>query len=143
MADTKISALTELTTDVADNDELAVVDTSASATKKVDVGYVRRFDYDAVTVTGSLTAISRQIITLASGSNIALTISGAPTIGDELIIYAINNGAGSHTVILSGSVTFDGTNETATFNAAGDAIHAVAISTTRWLVVYNNSVTFS
>jgi hypothetical protein len=34
-------------------------------------------------------------------------------------------------------VTFDGTNDDLTFNAAGDSVTLYAISTTRWLITNN------
>ncbi len=145
MADTKISDLTE-ETDVALCDLLVIVDISESSgtTNSAQVGTVLRYDVDAVTVTGSLTAKVRQLVTLNSASAIALTISAAPAVGDELEIFCIDRGAVTHTVVLSGSVTWDGTNATASFDVDDDRIRAIAISTIRWQVVENTgAVAFS
>lgn len=143
MVDTKITDLTELTV-AASDDALAIVDITATETKKIQHRNLIRFIVDAVVATGSLTAAVRQAINLDNaGADIVLTILAAPDVGDELVIYAENNGAASHSVVLSGSVTWDGTNQTAVFNLAGDSIHLFGLSATRWNIISNNGVTFS
>lgn len=144
MADTKISALTEDTAP-QDDDELVTVDTSAGASRRVALAAIVRYEVDTVVVTGSITPRARQMIILNHASvPIALTISGAPVVGDEIEIIAEDNGGSSHTVILSGSVKWDGTNNIATFDAAGENIRCIAESATRWRVVNNPaSVVFS
>ena len=69
----------------------------------------------------------------------------APAAGDELFI--VNNsasGTAAHTVTLPAGVTWDGTNDVATFNAPGEALHVIALSATRWLILENiGTVAFS
>lgn len=144
MANTKISDLTEETAP-QDDDELVIVDTSGSDSNRVALAALLRYEVDTVTVTGSITARARQMIILNHASTpIALTISGAPAIGDEIEIIAEDNGGSSHSAVLSGSVTWDGTNNIATFDAAGEKIRCIAESITRWRVVANpDSVAFS
>jgi len=125
MVDTKISSLTALATADDDADVLPIVDDSATLTKKVSVGALRQYEVDAITVTGSLTARTKQLITLNSGSAIALTILAAPAVGDELEI--VSDGSVSHTVIVSGSVTWDGTNTTSVFSAADDRLRCIRL----------------
>lgn len=137
MANTKISDLTEDTAP-QDDDELVTVDTSTSTSKRVALAAIVRFEVDTVVVTGSITPRARQMIILNHASTpIALTISGAPVIGDEIEIIAEDNGGSSHTVVLSGSVTFDGTNQTATYDAAAERLRMIAESVTRWRIVDN------
>ena len=138
MADTKISALTNLGAVPADADELAIVDTSAGATKALTAGYARRFDVQEIVASGAQSGAgsSRQHIVLNHASAINYTITGAPVAGDEITIYVETTAA--HTVILSGSVTYDGTNQTLTFSTAGESFHMVARSATRWDILNNN-----
>lgn len=141
---TTITALTALGASPANDDLLAIDDTSATATKSVTAAYMRRFKYDAVIATGSLTPNAMQLVTLNLGTAIALTISGAPTIGDILVVNRIGSGAVTHTVVLGSGIDFDASgNGTANLADDGDTLIAIAISTTRWLVVYQSGVTFS
>lgn len=64
---------------------------------------------------------------------IAATI--VPTAGQFLIISQQDAGTAGHTLTTAG--TFDGTNNTATFNAAGESLVLFAISSTRWLILLN------
>ena len=62
----------------------------------------------------------------------------APRAGDDLVIIDSSaSGTAAHTVTLPAGVTFDGTNNTATFNAPDEALHLRAISGTRWFIVSN------
>lgn len=142
MADTAISALTEETTP-ADNDVLVIADTSGSDNNKVQVGTIRRFTVTEVTSSGAQSGAGSSNLHLAlnHASAINYTITGAPTVGDVLTVIADTTAA--HTVILSGSVTWDGTNQTANLATDGDSLMAVARSATRWDVISNNGVTFS
>jgi len=143
MPDAKISALTE-ETDIAANDVLPLVDTSAGTTDKVQVGTLLRYTYNAVIATGSLTPKPRQLVTLNLGTAIALTISGSPAIGDTIRVYRIGSGVVTHTVVLGAGIDWDASgNGTASFDTDGDYLEAVAITTTRWLVVQQTGVTFS
>ncbi len=139
-----ISALTELTEVPANDDEFVINDDSASdATKRTKAKYVRSEDYDAVIASGSLTINAEQFVTLDLGTAIALTISNAPEAGWKIEIYRIGSGGVTHTVQLPSGVTWDGTNRTANFNGDADRIRAKAISATRFLVLENDSVTFT
>lgn len=146
MADTKLSALSNLAETPANDDELYIRDVSeadALESKAIEAGYMRRDAYSLVTVTGSLALNAQHYVELSGASAIALTITGAPAVGDTLEIYRVGTGGVTHTVVLSGSVTWDGTNETANFDGDADYIRAKAISATRWRVLDNTSVTFS
>jgi hypothetical protein len=143
MADSKVSALTNLAETPANDDEFYLRDASVSGDKAIEAGYVRRDAYSLVTATGNLALNARHYVELSGASAIALTITGAPTVGDTLEIYRVGTGGVTHTVILSGSVTWDGTNETANFADDTDYIRCKAISATRWRVLTNTTVTFS
>lgn len=139
-----ISALTELTEVPANDDEMVLNDASASAaTKRIDAEYVRSDDVDAIIASGSLAINAKQFITLNLGTAIALTITNAPKAGWEIEIYRLGSGGVTHTVQLPSGVTWDGTNRTANFNGDADRIRAKAISATRFLVLENDSVTFT
>ena len=101
MADTKISALTNLAAIPADDDELVLVDTSASSTKAVNAGYVRRFEVREITSSGAQSGAgsSKLHLVLNHASAINYTLTGAPVVGDELTIFAETTA--SHTIIAS------------------------------------------
>jgi hypothetical protein len=144
MADTKTTALTALVGVIANDDLLAMVDTSASSTnKKITGALMRGFKVDSVIASGSITPNTLQLITLNLGTAIALTISGSPTAGDVLCIQRKGSGAVTHVVTVGGGITFDGTNNDANFDTDGDSVILIAESATRWIVFANNGVTFS
>ena len=138
---TKISELTNLAEVPDDADEFPFND--STTTKAIAAAWLRRALVREITSSGAQSGagVSHLHLVLNHASAINYTITGAPTAGDILTIYAATTAA--HTVILSGAVTWDGTNETATLNAAGDCLYAVAFSATRWHVISNTSVTFS
>lgn len=140
-----ITALTALAEVPANGDLLAVDDTSATATKSIAAAYLRRAKVDSVIASGAITCNAIQLITLDLGTAIALTISGAPTAGDILVIERKGSGAVTHVVTLSGAVTWDGTNNDANFDTDGDCLIAIAESATRWIVLIPTvtGVTFS
>jgi hypothetical protein len=74
------------------------------------------------------------IIPIAS----AATITGfTPAyIGQRVTIFCADS-TGDAVVVCGAGVTFDGTNDTATFADDGDAIEVVAVTLLRWLVVHN------
>lgn len=141
--DIKISALTELAETPANDDVLPLVDTSTTTTKKNTAANMRRDAYSLVTATGSLALNAQHYVELSGASAIALTITGAPTAGDTLEIYRVGTGGVTHVVTLSGSVTFDGTNNDANFADDGDYLRLKAISATRWRILQNTGVTLS
>lgn len=90
-----------------------------------------------LTATGAIT-IDNGVAFLNHASTIIAATLDAPTAGD--VLYIVNNsasGTAAHTVTLPSGVTFDGTNDIATFNAPGEALHLVAMSATRWLIIAN------
>lgn len=140
----EIDELTVLAEVPADDDEFPMSDTSASgAAKAIAAAYVRRFTVREITASGAQSGagVSNLHLALNHASAINYTITGAPTAGDVLTVIA--DTTANHTVILSGSVTWDGTNQTANLNADGDSFMAIARSATRWDIISNNSVTLS
>lgn len=90
-----------------------------------------------LTATGAITLTNGTVFLNHATVVIAATLA-APTKGDELII--IDNsatGTAAHTVTLAAGVTFDGTNDIATFNLLGEALHIKAASATRWVILAN------
>lgn len=145
MANQKISELTAVVTP-ADTDLFEV--TQSSTSKSTTRAQVRGFDKTEITATDASYTLpaNRLIIDLndtGDNDDIDVTFDAALPVGTELIIYAVNNGATSHTVTLAGGQTWDGTNDTADFDTAGDFIHAVVRTATQLLVLANTGVTFS
>lgn len=90
-----------------------------------------------LTASGAIT-ITNGLVLLNHASTIIAATLAAPTVGDELfIVDSSASGTAAHTVTLPSGVTWDGTNNTATLNAPGEALHVIAISTTRWFILEN------
>lgn len=92
-----------------------------------------------LTVSGAI-SIHTGVVLLNHASTIIAATLPAPEAGDELfIIDSSASGTAAHTVTTAAGVTWDGTNNTATLNAPGEALHVVAISATRWFIMENIS----
>lgn len=91
----------------------------------------------ALTASGAIT-INSGLVTLAHNTVVIAATLDAPVAGDELyIVDASASGTAAHTVTLGAGVTFDGTNNTATLDAPGEALHLIALSATRWFILEN------
>jgi len=89
---------------------------------------------DAVIISGAVSDSS--FITLdSSGTKIELTLA-APAPGRVLTITQIDAGTDGHTVTLTAG-TFDGTNDVATFNAAGETLVLIGLTATRFAIILN------
>lgn len=97
----------------------------------------------SVTSTSTIHVEPSDCIVLNSASDITATVANAPEAGDVIYIFCQQTDANS-TVTLPTGVTWNGSNRSAVFGDAGDALIAVAVSATRYLVLVNTgSVTFS
>jgi hypothetical protein len=91
-----------------------------------------------LTATGAITVGRFGMCTLAHATVVIAATLAAPTQGDDLIIMNTSaSGTVAHTVTAAAGVTFDGTNNTLTLDAAEEAVHLVAVSATRWKVMEN------
>jgi hypothetical protein len=92
--------------------------------------------------TGTGTAIPNAGIAAVSSTSGAknYVLANPTAAGDKVTIICTAGSTDNTVVIKTGSTacTFDGTNRTATMNAAGDSLDLVAISTTRWFINVNN-----
>lgn len=90
-----------------------------------------------LTATGAFTLGSGLALLNHASVIIAATLA-APAVGDDLVIVDNSaTGTAAHTVTTAAGVTWDGTNNTATFNLLGETLHVVALSATRWLILEN------
>lgn len=80
---------------------------------------------------------------VVGGTGLASLTLAAPAPGMKCVINLASISSGSCVVTTASGVTFDGTNNTATFNAANDQLVLVYKSATEWQIVYNNSVSLS
>lgn len=142
---TTFTALPALTEVPANNDVLGLDDTSATATKSILAGFLRRAKVDSVIASGSLTLNALHFVTLNLGTAIALTILAAPSAGDILVIYRKGSGAVTHTVTLTSPVKWNPANNTiASFDTDGDCLIAIAETAALWTVLpFSVGVTFS
>lgn len=119
-----------------------IAETSAGSGVTVDGVLLKDGVVDAPRPSQELTASGA--ITIANGlvllnhATVAIDATKAdPAVGDELFI--VNNsasGTAGHNVVLA-TGTWDGTNDTATFDAPGEALHVIAISATRFFILEN------
>lgn len=92
------------------------------------------FTATEVTASGALPGFSYIQLNKADGA-LAMT-SLYPTPGRFLVIVQTDAGTSGHTVTLT-SGTFDGTNDTATFDAQGEALVLFGISDSRYAILAN------
>ena len=88
----------------------------------------------AVNITGNNVVIG--------GTGLTLTLA-APESGVNCVIIIRSISSGNVVVTTASGVTFDGTNNTATFNAAADKLVLGYKSATQWAIIENNSVVLS
>lgn len=128
---------------VDDGKNIGALGTVAAASFEGALVGPHRHPIEELTESGAISLTSGIVLLNHSTTPVEATLA-APTAGDEL--YLINSSAGgtaAHTVTCAAGVTFDGTNDMATLDAPGMALHLVAISATRWYIVSNNgTVTF-
>lgn len=74
---------------------------------------------------------------IAGGTGIAGMTIGAPHPGHRAVIRLASITSGSVVVTAAAGITLDGTNNTATFDAAGEAITLVYNGSTAWAVELN------
>lgn len=92
----------------------------------------------ALTATGAITVGKHGLVSLAHATVVIAATLAAPAAGYDLIIINTSaSGTVAHTVTLPAGVTWDGTNNTATLDAAEEALHVVALSATRWKIMEN------
>ena len=74
---------------------------------------------------------------------LAMTLANADVTGKLLIISQIDSGTVGHTVTTATAGGFDGTNNTATFNAQYDSLILYSIGVARWIILENLGVVLS
>ncbi len=135
--DTTISAPTDdqIDFEVGGSDVMTL--TATALTPSVPVVGEHQHSNQELTATGAITLDSGLVMLNHASTIIAATLD-APAVGDELyIINTSASGTAAHTVTTAAGVTWDGTNNTATLNAPGEALHVIAISATRWFILEN------
>jgi len=92
----------------------------------------------AYTGAGAIAEADSYITINSSGTARALTVANIEP-GRILVIRQIDAGTDGHTVTLTGTGhTFDGTNNTATFNAQYETLVLLGISDKRFLIILNH-----
>lgn len=101
-------------------------------------------EYQVITSSGDTIGSGSRVCILNSASALAVT-GPTPAEGDLLVIVGgLSTSTTDHTVTLPSGVTWDGTNDVATFGDNGDMLMCVGTSATRWQIVQNTgSVAFS
>lgn len=92
---------------------------------------------------GQKACLTNGLTIIAGGTGIADMTLAAPKPGHRAVIRVASLSSGSVVVKTPTGVTFDGTNNTATFDAAEDTLKLVANTSTAWAIESNTSVTLS
>jgi hypothetical protein len=87
--------------------------------------------------TGKKACSTNGVSAIAGGTGIADMTLAAPSDGDVATIRIDTITSGTVVVTCAEGVTFDGTNNTATFNGAGDTLVLAYKSATEWQIVLN------
>jgi hypothetical protein len=87
--------------------------------------------------TGKKACVTNGVSSIAGGTGIADMTLAAPADGDVATVRIASITSGSVVVTCAEGVTFDGTNNTATFDAAGDTLQLAYKSATQWQIVLN------
>ena len=105
-------------------------------------GYVLTHnDVTEVSANGALPISGVSLI--AVGTGLASLTLAAPQPGCMARIRAVSRTSGNAVVTTAAGVTFDGTNNTATFDAVGDELVLGYKSATQWVVIQNTSTALS
>lgn len=99
---------------------------------------------ETITASQAIASKTGRLVILEHATVAIAATLAAPTPGDWLIIQAKGASAQDHTVTVPGGVTWDGTNDVATFADDGDTLLVYAESATRWRILLNlGAVAFS
>lgn len=98
---------------------------------------------NTVTTYNGASVINTSGISLITGGTGFVLTLNAPSEGCIANIILTSITSGTVTIKLPTGVTFDGTNNTATFNAANDELLLGYKSATQWQIIKNVSVTLS
>ena len=93
------------------------------------------------TATGTPTAtVATGLITFAHTVTPVLLTIPAPRDSGQLLILRNTSASGviEHVMTSVSGTTFDGTNDTATFDAPGEQLILMSISTTQWIILLNS-----
>lgn len=92
--------------------------------------------------TGTGTALPNSGISTIGSTAAAVNyvLANPAAAGDKKMIICTAGSTANTSTVTTGSTacTFDGSHRTATFNAAGDSLELIALSTTRWFININN-----
>jgi hypothetical protein len=101
-------------------------------------GLINPVQVVTATANGAI-ALKSGLVTLVHSSTAIAATLAAPVAGQELFIVNMSgSGTQSHTVTLASGVTFvGGSNNKLTLDAEGEAIHMIAVSATKWLILEN------
>jgi hypothetical protein len=102
---------------------------------------------DLATITAAGAVPTSGIVTITGGTGLALTLA-APKKGDKLVVTVGAISSGSVVITTASGVLFDGTNNTATMNAAADSLTLVYASESaagvgQWAILANTSTSMS
>ena len=107
---------------------------SAGAINKIaDWNTVTALDGSA----GKKACVTNGVSSITGGTGIAGMTLAAPSLGDRAIIRLDSLTSGTVVVTCATGVTFDGTNDIATFDAAGETFVLAYKSATQWQIVLN------
>lgn len=121
---------------------LNILGGDAVLSEKVEVGGLT-LSMDEIDGTGNVIDVtSKSFINMNGGDGVCSATIAAPAAGHVLVLYCSD--ANNNCTVTLTAGTFDGTNNVATFDAAGETLVLVGVSGLRYIIVENiGSVAFS
>jgi hypothetical protein len=123
--------------------EEAMLNKESPVLRDTKIGTVLKKIFDARNVTaldgstGKKACVTNGVSSIAGGTGIADMTLAAPTEGDLATIRINSRSSGNIVVTCATGVTFDGTNDIATFDAVSETLVLAYKSATEWQIVHN------
>ena len=106
----------------------------------LEIGGNMSLPVQAFIATGTpLAGVGTGVITFAHNTTPILLTIPAPKDTGQLLILRDNSAGGTaaHVMTAASGTTFNGSNDVATFNAPGEQLILISISTTEWMILLN------
>ena len=105
--------------------------------KKKDIGFANAIRFEPHVATANSTVLDETFIQINKAANATTLIEVTPQVGQLFVVTQIDSGTASTSVKLPTGVTWNGTNRSATFNAAAETLVGFAVSPTRIVILEN------
>lgn len=105
--------------------------------KANDISLANAIRFEPHVATANSTVLDETFIQINKAANATTIIEATPQVGQLFVVTQIDSGTASTSVKLPTGVTWNGTNRSATFNAAAETLVGFAVSPTRIVILEN------